>query len=288
MGRPTQPQGQELTAVINTVGADYFQTMSIPLRRGRLFTERDDSKAPKTVLINDSLARRIFPGQDPLGERLYLRGGNTPYEVVGVVGDAKQYNLTGDASPEIFTHYLESPITFMYVLARTKGDPTSLAMPIRREVQAIDPDQPVGNRTLAQQFENSISQPRFYTLLLGLFAAVALILATVGIYGVMSYMVAQRTHEIGIRMALGAQRRDVLRIVIWQGLKLAIIGVIVGLALSFMGTRLLSSLLYGVSAVDPVTFAVIPLLLTGVAVAACFIPARRATKIDPLVALRNE
>ncbi|HEX8140433.1 MAG TPA: ABC transporter permease [Pyrinomonadaceae bacterium] len=287
-GRAPQPQGQELTAVINTVGADYFQTMSIPLKRGRLFTERDDASGPKTVLVNETLARRIFPDKDPLGERLYLRGGNTPYEIVGVVGDAKQFNLTGDAEPEIFTHYLESPVTFMYVLARTKGDPASLAMPIRREVQAIDPDQPVGNRTLAQQFENSISQPRFYTLLLGLFAGVALILATIGIYGVMSYMVAQRTHEIGIRMALGAQRRDVLKIVIWQGLKLAIIGVVVGLGLSFLATRLLSSLLYGVSAVDPITFALIPLLLTGVAVAACFIPARRATRIDPLVALRNE
>jgi putative ABC transport system permease protein len=287
-GRAPQPQGQELTAVINTVGADYFQTMSIPLKRGRLFTERDDANGPKTVLINETLARRIFPDHEALGERLYLRGNNTPYEIVGVVGDAKQFNLLGDTSPEIFTHYLESPITFMYVLARTKGDPSSLALPIRREVQAIDPDQPVGNRTLAQQFESSIAQPRFYTLLLGLFAGVALILATIGIYGVMSYMVAQRTHEIGIRMALGAQRRDVLKIVIWQGLKLAIIGVALGLGLSFLATRLLSSLLYGVSAVDPVTFALIPLLLTGVAVAACFIPARRATKIDPLIALRNE
>jgi putative ABC transport system permease protein len=287
-GRPPQPQGQELTAVINTVGADYFQTMSIPLRRGRMFTERDDDKAPKTVIINDALARRIFSQQDPLGQRLYLRGGNTPYEVVGVVGDTKQFNLTGDASPEIFTHFLESPVTFMYVLARTKGDPTSLAMPIRREVQAIDPDQPVGNRTLTQQFENSISQPRFYALLLGLFAAVALILASIGIYGVMSYMVAQRTHEIGIRMALGAQRRDVFRIVVGQGLKLALIGVGVGLGISFLASRLLSTLLYGVSAIDPITYISIPLILTGVAAAACFIPARRATKIDPLIALRNE
>jgi putative ABC transport system permease protein len=287
-GRPPQPQGQELTAVINTVGADYFQTMSIPLRRGRMFTERDDDKAPKTVIINEALARRIFSQQDPLGQRLYLRGGNTPYEVVGVVGDTKQFNLTGDASPEIFTHFLESPVTFMYVLARTKGDPTSLAMPIRREVQAIDPDQPVGNRTLARQFENSISQPRFYALLLGLFAAVALILASIGIYGVMSYMVAQRTHEIGIRMALGAQRRDVFRIVVGQGLKLALIGVGLGLGLSFLASRLLSSLLYGVSAIDPITYISIPLILTGVAAAACFIPARRATRIDPLIALRNE
>lgn len=287
-GRPSQPQGQELTAVINTVGADYFQTMSIPLRRGRMFTERDDDKAPKTVIINETLARRIFSEQDPLGQRLYLRGGNTPYEVVGVVGDAKQFDLTGDTSPEIFTHFLESPVTFMYVLARTKGDPTSLAMPIRREVQAIDPDQPVGNRTLTQQFESSISQPRFYALLLGLFAAVALILASIGIYGVMSYMVAQRTHEIGIRMALGAQRRDVFRIVVGQGLKLALVGVGVGLGLSFLASRLLSSLLFGVSALDPTTYVIIPLILTGVAAAACFIPARRATKIDPLIALRNE
>jgi predicted permease len=287
-GRPPQPKGQEFTAVINTVGADYFQTMSIPLRRGRMFTERDDDKAPKTVLINEALARRIFNGEEALGQRLYLRGGNTPYEVVGVVGDAKQFNLLGETSPEIFTHYLESPTTFMYVLARTKGDPTSLAQPIRREVQAIDPDQPVGNRTLSQQFENSISQPRFYTLLLGLFAAVALALASVGIYGVMSYMVALRTHEIGIRMALGAQRRDVFRIVVGQGLKLALIGVVVGLGLSFLASRLLSKMLFGVSAVDPLTYVIIPLILTTVAVAACFIPARRATKIDPLIALRNE
>jgi putative ABC transport system permease protein len=287
-GRPPQPQGQEFTAVINTVAADYFQTMSIPLRRGRMFTERDDDKAPKTVLINESLARRIFNGEEALGQRLYLRGGNTPYEVVGVVGDAKQFNLLGETSPEIFTHYLESPTTFMYVLARTKGDPTSLAQPIRREVQAIDPDQPVGNRTLTQQFESSISQPRFYTLLLGMFAALALALASVGIYGVMSYMVAQRTHEIGIRMALGAQRLDVFRIVVGQGLKLALIGVVVGLGLSLLATRLLSQMLFGVSALDPLTYVIIPLILTSVAVAACFIPARRATRIDPLIALRNE
>lgn len=253
-----------------------------------MFTERDDDKAPKTVLINEALARRIFPDQDAVGQRLYLRGGNTPYEVVGVVGDTKQFNLLGETSPEIFTHYLESPVTFMYVLARTKGDPTALAQPIRREVQAIDPDQPVGNRTLTQQFENSISQPRFYTLLLGLFAAVALLLASVGIYGVMSYMVAQRTHEIGIRMALGAQRRDVFRIVVGQGLKLALVGVVIGLGLSFLATRLLEKLLFGVSTIDPVTYILIPLILTGVALAACLIPARRATRIDPMIALRNE
>jgi putative ABC transport system permease protein len=285
--RPPQPQGEELTAVINTVGGDYFQTMSIPLRQGRLFTERDDDKAPKTALVNETLSRRVFSGQDPVGQRLYLSGGDTPYEIIGVVGDTKQFLLTEAARPEIFTHYLESPTTYMYVLARTAGDPMSLAQSIRKEVQSIDPDQPVGHRTLVQQFDKSISYPRFYTLLLGLFGGLALILTSVGIYGVMSYTVVQRTQEIGIRLALGAQRSDILKLVVGRGLKLALVGVAAGLALSFAAGRFLSGLLYKVSAVDPLTYALTPALLLLVAVAACFVPARRATIINPSVTLKE-
>lgn len=287
-GAAPRPKGQELTAVINTVGENYFPTMGIPLRSGRLFTEQDDDKAIKTVLINGTLARTVFPNQDPLGQRLFLRDGNTPYAIVGVVGDAKQFSLAEPARPEIFTHYLESPVTFMYVLVQTKGDPRNLAASIRQAVRAIDPDQPVAHRTLIQQLDNAIVQPRFYALILGIFAGAALLLAIVGIYGVMSYMVAQRTHELGIRVAMGAQRSAVLMLVMKQGLKLTFIGLLVGVGLSFVTARLLSTMLFGVGAIDPFTFLLVPLLLIAVSLAACLIPAYGATKVDPLVALRSE
>ncbi len=287
-GAAPRPQGQELTAVINTVGEDYFATMGIPLRSGRLFTAHDDDKSTKAVLVNETLARTVFPGQDPIGQRLLLRGDNMPYMIVGVVGDAKQFGLADPTRPEIFTNYLESPVTFMYVTVKSNGDPTGLGPPIRGEVRAIDPDQPVGHRTLIQQLENAIVQPRFYALILGIFAGAALLLAIVGIYGVMSYMVAQRSHELGIRVALGAQRSDVLMLVMKQGLKLTVIGLLAGVVLSVVTARLLSTMLFGVGPIDPFTFLLVPLLLVGVSLAACFIPAYAATRVDPLTALRSE
>jgi ABC-type antimicrobial peptide transport system permease subunit len=226
----------------------------------------------------------------PIGQRILLndRSSTQPYEIVGVVGSSKQFGVGQDPSPEIFTPYQQSRVQFMYVVVKSRGDTASLVGPIRSAVKAIDPDQPVGQRTLEQQFTNAISFPRLYAILLGTFAGLALLLAAIGIYGVVSYLVGQRTREIGIRMALGASQGNVLRNVLGRGLRLAGLGLAIGLAASMLVTRLLEAFLYRVGATDPVTFAMAVAVLVGIAVLACWIPALRATKVDPLVALRYE
>jgi putative ABC transport system permease protein len=265
--------------------------MGIPLLKGRDFTEQDDERATNVMLINETLARRHFPGEDPVGRRLTITFGDEPAmrEIVGVVGDVKHRGLTNESGSEVYVPYLQLPLTGMNIVARTLGDPLSIVAAIRNESFAVDRNQPVANiRTMEQYLADSVARPRFNTVLLGLFAALALALAVVGIYGVMSYFVAQRTHEIGIRMAMGARSCDVLRMVVRQGMSLTMIGLVIGLTLAFAATRLLTSLLYGVGPTDPSTFVVISSLFALVALLACYIPARRAAKVDPIVALRHE
>jgi putative ABC transport system permease protein len=290
LGRPVTTSGGERGAVRNVVTEDYFKTMGIPLIQGRDLTTKDNESAPHVAVINDVLAKTQFSDVSPIGQRILLndRSSTEPYEIVGVVGSSKQFGIGQDPSPEIFTPYLQSRVSFMYVVVKGRGDTAGLVGPIRSAVKAIDPDQPVGQRTLEQQFTNAISFPRLYAILLGTFAGLALLLAAIGIYGVVSYLVGQRTREIGIRMALGASQGNVLRDVLGRGLRLAGLGLAIGLAASMLVTRLLGAFLYRVGATDPVTFAMAVAVLVGIAVLACWIPALRATKVDPLVALRYE
>ena len=287
-GRPAPPAGQDPHADIRNVNHDYFRAMRIPLRTGRHFTEAEARDNAKVALISDALAQIYFAGENPMGQRLHLGSLNQgSYEIIGVVGDVRHRGLDGALRQTIYFPSLR--LGYSNLVIRTANDPTSLAAAVRREVAAMDPHQPVANiKTMERWVSESVAQPRFRTFLLGLFSAVALLLSIVGIYGVMSYAVSQRTHELGIRMALGASASDVLRMVIRQGMQLAGAGVAIGLVASLTLTRLLKDLLFGVRATDPVTFAAVAFLLMGVALLACYLPARRATKVDPLVALRRE
>jgi putative ABC transport system permease protein len=300
-GRTPGAPGEVPQTRWRSISPDYLRTMGIPLRRGRYFNEQDHEKAVVVAIINETMARRFWPDEDPLGKRIKLGGPQRPYPwmaIVGVVGDVKHDGLDAPAGPEMYMPYQQTPFSqmpaglrfpIMSLVARSGSDPASLVAAARAEIKALDRDQPVSNiRTLDQLLANSISQHRFYLLLLALFAAIALILATVGLYGVISYTVKQRTQEIGVRMAFGARAGDVIRLVIRHGMKLTLIGVLIGLVGASMLTRLIKSLLFDVSATDPLTFIVIASLLTVVALLACLIPARRATKIDPMIALRCE
>jgi len=275
--------------------------MGIALRRGRFFNEQDHEKAAGVAIINETMARRFWPGEDPLGKRIKLGGPQRPYpwmEIVGIVGDVKHDGLDAPVGPETYMPYAQTPFSqmpaglrspAMSLVARGGSDHASLAAAMRAEIKALDKDQPVTNiRTLDQLLSNSISQHRFYLMLLAFFGAVALILAAVGMYGVISYTVRQRTHEIGVRMAFGAQSGDVLRLIIRYGMKLTLIGALIGLAGALTLTRLMKTLLFEVSATDPLTFAGVSALGAAVALLACYVPARRATKVDPLIALRVE
>jgi putative ABC transport system permease protein len=272
--------------------ANYYETMNIPLVKGRYFTERDNADAPGVAIIDETMARKYWPNEDPIGQRITFEGGrDNPRwrEIVGIVGHVKHKGLEGESRVQYYIPYKQRPRSGMFVVVQTAGDPTSLAGSVRGAIASIDKDLPVFRvSTMDKLVADSLTQRRFAMLLLGLFAFVALALAVVGIYGVMSYMVAQRTNEIGIRMALGAQLADVLKMVIGQGMVPVLIGVCLGVAGAFAATRLMASLLYGVTATDPLTFVGVPLLLAGVALLACLIPARRATKVNPMTALRYE
>ena len=300
-GRTPSAPGDVPQTGWRAISPDYLQTMGIPLRRGRYFGGQDHEKAAGVAIINETMARRFWPDEDPLGKRIKLGGPQRPYpwmEIVGIVGDVKHDGLDAPVGPETYLPYAQAPFSqmpaglrfpAMSLAARSGSDHDSLAAAMRAEIKALDKDQPVTNiKTLDQLLAESISQQRFYLLLLSFFASIALILAAVGLYGVVSYTVKQRTPEIGVRMAFGAQAGDVLRLIIKFGMKLTLIGALIGLAGALTLTRLMRTLLFDVSATDPLTFIVVALLLTGVALMACWIPARRATKVDPMIALRTE
>jgi predicted permease len=284
------------------VTPDYFRTMGISLQQGRAFTEQDTFEAPAVVIISESFARKYFPNENPVGKRMAMQGrtpgqpappnprATTPWsEIVGVAADTRRLNLNADMVMEIYVPYWQWPMQTPELLVRTDATASGVAAAIDNEVKALNKNLPTPQiQTMNQLLADVIAEPRFHTMLLGLFGVLALLLATIGIYSVISYTVTQRTHELGIRMALGAQTIDVLKLVIWQGMRLVLLGLVIGLAGAFGFTRLLRNLLFEVGATDPLTFGLIAFLLTAVALLACYLPARRATRVDPMIALRYE
>ena len=292
VGRPPFSPGQQPSSDRRIVSPDYFRAMSIPLRKGRAFSDRDKTDAPPVVIINETFARRFFPGEDPIGKGI-IPGegkGNVPREIVGVVGDVRHAALDVETTPEYYVPYEQANVVHLTVVARTaSANPMSMAAPLQAAIKSVDKEQPVYNvRAMTQLLEESVARRRFNMTLLGTFALLALLLASIGIYGVMSYSVEQRTREIGIRIALGAQIKDVLKLILKQGMTLTLFGLALGLLVAFFITKLMASLLYGVSATDPLIFGGVALMLLCVALLACYIPARRAAKVDPNVALRYE
>ncbi|HST23040.1 MAG TPA: ABC transporter permease, partial [Blastocatellia bacterium] len=291
-GQPLPPPGQEPGASARVVSSNYFHTMSVSLIHGRYFTDRDNETSPNVLIINNTLRNRLYGDQDAIGRRITF-GGDEPktFEIVGVVDDERINALDEEPAALTYRPFLQEPWNKLNLVVRTKSDPESITSAVRSEVQAIDPDLALYSVATMKQLIIDTPQAflrRYPALLMGVFAAVALVLASVGIYGIISYSVSQRTSEIGIRMALGAQRRDIFKLIVGEGLMLILIGIGIGLAAAIGLTRFLSSLLFGVSATDPLTFIVISLILAGVALGACFVPARRATKVNPMVALRYE
>jgi putative ABC transport system permease protein len=307
-GRPVPSSIEQIPLVrFALISTDYLRTMGIALREGREFTEQDTGKAQPVALINETVAQRFFAGEDPVGKTIWMGphesllppDAQTPENrflrrtIVGVVADVKGSSLEQSGRAEVYIPYhqyrREGWSNSLMLAVRSSTGSEKMLSGIHEQVTSLDPDQPVTNvATMEERFNKSLSQPRFSMMLLGLFAAVALLLAGVGIYGVMSYVVTQRTHEVGIRMALGAQASDVLRLVVGQGMKVAMIGIGIGLIAAFALTRVMRTLLFGVSTTDPLTFTIIALVLAAVALVACIIPAHRATKVDPMVALRYE
>ncbi len=286
-GRPPVSIDQAFDDDFRRVNTQYFRAMRIPLLRGRNFTEQEVRESAKVVIISDLLAQRVFPNEEPIGKRLILAMANLPFEIIGIVGDIRHRGLESTPFPAMYLPTNQTPGT--NIVVRTQGDSANLAGAVRQEVRAIDPDQPVAAvRTMNEWMDTAVAGPRYRTALLVLFAFVALVLASTGIYGVLSYSVSQRTHEIGVRMALGAKRSDVMRLVVRQGMTLVVIGVGLGVVGAIALTRVMSTLLFGVTAKDPLTYAAVGTLLLLVAFVACYLPARRATKVDPLVALRYE
>ncbi|HEY6403392.1 MAG TPA: FtsX-like permease family protein, partial [Blastocatellia bacterium] len=276
---------------------EYLQLMGIPLRKGRYFGDHDRPESLNVVIVDDTLARRYWPDENPVGKQISFNGGANDQpvwrEIIGIVGSIKHKALDADYRGTLYVPQIQvEGGASRYLVARAASDPMSLVSAVRAAIQSVDKDQPVYQvRTMDEWVARSVAQKRFSTLLFGLFAAVAMILAAVGLYGVMSYTVTQRKHEIGVRMALGAHRRDVLKLVVGQGMLMTLSGVAIGLGAAFAMAKLISgfsNLLFGVKATDTTIFVAIPLLLIGVAFVACYLPARRATQIEPLVALRHD
>ena len=281
--------GARPQADYNTVTPDYFKVLRIPLLRGRQFTAQDVTDAPRVIIVDEMLAKRYWPNEDVIGKHLRVGFEDQSREIVGVVGSNKQADLISELRPTMYLPHAQFPNGTLLLVVRTNGDPLALAPVIREHVRLQDHDIPVSRiGTMEQVLLTSVAQQRFAMLLMAAFAGLALVLALVGIYGVMSYVVTQRSHEIGIRLALGAGVNNVLRLILKTGMSLTLVGIGIGLAVSWVVTRFLSSLLFGVTATDALTFVGVPLLLLLVSFVACYVPARRATKVDPLVALRYE
>jgi putative ABC transport system permease protein len=290
-GRPRPALNEQPNAVRWVANPDYFHTMGMSLLRGRLFTQDDTANSPAVAVINAAMANEYWHNRDPLGSRIQFPSGEKSpwFTVVGVVNDIRNWSLEDQPLPEAYVCYTQSGPTPRHLLLRSASDPTSLVRAVRRQVELLDKEQPISEvRTMDDVVSEAEAGHRFPMILLGAFAALALILAAVGIYGVVSYSTQQRIHEIGIRMALGAQKRDVLRLVVGQAMLVTLAGAGTGVAAALALTRLMSSLLYGVSARDPWTLAAGSMILTAVGLLACYIPARRAAKVDPMVALRYE
>jgi len=285
-GRAPDAPNQGFDDDFRRVNQDYFRALRIPFLRGRNFTPQEVREGAKVLIISESLVRQTFPNEEPLGRRLVMGMSNQPFEIIGIVGDVRHRSLEQPPLPAMYMPAFEPGEN---VVIRTQTDSSALAAAVRREVTSIDPNQPIATvRTMNEWLGRAVAAPRYRTGLFGLFAGLALALSAVGIYGVMSYSVGQRTHEIGVRMALGARQLDVLKLVVRQGMSLALVGVVIGLLGALALTRIISSLLFDVGTRDPATFVVVAILLAAVAFIACYVPALRATKVDPLVALRYE
>jgi putative ABC transport system permease protein len=292
-GRAVEPREQWTALTWKTISGDYSQAMGAPLLQGRFFSDEDGANSPLVAIINESMARRYWPDKDPIGKRFKgqdPRGRNDDWlTVIGVVGDMRSHGLERQPTPYVFEWYKQSGVIPSDLVVRTTGATAKFAPALRSGVRSLDQTVILSKvTTMEEQLSEQTAPRRFQTSLLTLFSIIALALASMGVYGVMRHMVAQRTHEIGIRMAMGAQIRDVLRLIIGEGIKLALVGALIGLGAAGALTSLMKNLLFSVSPTDPLTFIVIPLLLMLIALLACWIPAWQATKVDPLVAIRNE
>jgi putative ABC transport system permease protein len=292
-GRPGGAGDEAPFAAVLLVDPGYFKTLNIPILRGRAFLNTDRANAPRVAMISETLANRHFPNEDPVGKRMRIGGADRPdtpwMEIVGVVKDVRYDGLKGPIDPAYYMPYAQVPQRGQDIVIKTAGDPASLANAVRAEIRAVDADIPLLHvTTLEQRMSEAVGEPRFQTTLLAVFSGIALLLSAIGIYAVISYSITLRTHEIGVRMSLGASRSDVLRMVVREGMALAIIGAVAGLAGALALTRFMAGVLFEVSPRDPLTFAAVSGIMLGVAFLACFIPARRATRVDPMIALRYE
>jgi putative ABC transport system permease protein len=287
-GRPPFPRGQQPLVGVHAVNPGYFRSMGIPQLRGREFSASDNANSTPVVIINQKLAETLWPGQDALGKHFHLMGDKQS-EVVGVVGNVLHNGLGESVSLESYLAFPQNPWSYVGLAVRTHGDPGAVYGAVRGLVAQIDPELPVHDmRPMEQVVAETMASRRLTLLLVGAFAALAFVLASVGIYGVMSYAVTERVHEIGVRMALGAQRRDVLRLVVGHGMRHAAIGLLLGSVAAFFAARAMTTLLFGIRPSDPLTYIGIAVVLALAALVACYIPARRATRVDPMVALRYE
>jgi len=295
-GAGSPPSSAALDADFRSISPEFFRIMRIPLLRGRIFSKFDDAATEPVAVINLAMAGMFWPNQDPIGQRIWVgkpMGPEwtepSPRVIVGIVGDIHESSLAEAPEPTIYTPYAQRPVAEPYFVIRTRQAPLSALPEIRAAIHQVDRDIALAEiRTMEEVLSASVTDSRFLTILLGLFGALALFIAAIGVYGVISYSVSQRTHEIGVRMALGAERKEVLKLVVGQGLKLAVIGVVLGVVAALALTRFMASVLYGVKPTDALTFGAVSLVLLAVALSASYIPARRATRVDPMVALRYE